>query len=324
MRVIEAERFGPPEVLVERGRPDPVAGAGEVVVDVVVADVLFLDTAIRGGAGAGWGISPPYVPGNGVAGRVGSAGAGVDPGWVGLRVVAQTGGAGGHGGYASRAAVAVEGLAAVPDAVGLPEAAALLHDGATALGLAEGAAIQPGEWVLVLAAGGGLGLLLVELAHAAGARVVGAARGDRKLRRVRELGADVGIDYSEPGWPERVCDATGGHGPNAVFDGAGGALGRAAFEITAPGGRFSAHGAPGGFAAIDPGEAERRGIAVRGIEQVQYGPEERRRRTEQALAEAAAGRLRPEIGQTFPLGRAADAHRAVESREVVGKTLLLV
>jgi NADPH:quinone reductase len=324
MHVIEAERFGSPEVLSERERPDPVAAPGEVVVDVAVTDVLFLDTQLRAGAASGWGIVPPYVPGNGVAGRVGPVGAQLDPTWEGRPVVARTGGADGQDGYASRAVVGADGLFAVPDGVGLPDAAALLHDGATALGIAEGAVIRPGEWVLVLAAGGGLGLLLVQLGHAAGARVVGAARGETKLQQIRELGVDVAIDYSEPGWTERVCQATEGRGPDVVLDGAGGALGRAAFEITAPGGRFSAHGAPGGFAAIDPGEAERRGVTVRGIEQVQYAPEERRRRIERALAEAVAGRLRPVIGRTFPLSRAADAHRAVESREVVGKTLLLV
>jgi NADPH2:quinone reductase len=94
--------------------------------------------------------------------------------------------------------------------------------------------------------------------------------------------------------------------------------------ITADGGRFSAHGSPsGGFAVIDPQESQRRGITVRGIEQVQFAPARRHSLTAQALAEAAAGRIRPVIGQTFPLDQAADAHRAIESRSVTGKTLLL-
>src|SRR5437773_549555 len=82
----------------------------------------------------------------------------------------------------------------------------------------------------------------------AGGRVIAAARRRRKLDIVRTLGADVVVDYSGPDWPERVREATGGTGPDVVFDGAGGELGRAAFEITARGGRFSAHGGPsGGF-----------------------------------------------------------------------------
>jgi hypothetical protein len=134
----------------------------------------------------------------------------------------------------------------------------------------------------------------------------------------------VVVDYSEPDWRERVREATGGTGPDLVFDGAGGELGRAAFEITARGGRFSAHGGPsGGFTEIDPHEAERRRVTVRGIEQVQYSPAELHRMTERALSEAAAGRIKPAIGRTFPLEKAADAHAAIEAREVVGKTLLL-
>nr|BFE99484.1 hypothetical protein GCM10020241_11600 [Streptoalloteichus tenebrarius] len=91
-----------------------------------------------------------------------------------------------------------------------------------------------------------------------------------------------------------------------------------------PGGRFSAHGAPsGGFASVDRDEAQRRGVRVTGIERVQFSPDEAGRLTARALAEAAAGRIRPVIGRTFPLASAAEAHAAVESRSVVGKTLLL-
>jgi NADPH2:quinone reductase len=259
-------------VLVTSETPDPGAGPGEVVVDVSVADVLFVDAQIR----RGWGgeyftVMPPYVPGNGVAGQVISVAEAADPGWIGRRVVSHTGERGGYGGYAEQAVVPAEGLIPVPDGLGLCEAAALLHDGPTALGLAEGARIRPEEWVLVLAAGGGLGILLVQLAHAAGALVIGAARGKRKLDLARELGADAVVDYSEPAWPGRVREATGGTGPDVVFDGVGGQIGRAAFESTAGGGRFSAHGAPSGaFAEIDPQEAERHGVTVRGIEQVQF------------------------------------------------------
>ncbi|MDP8927303.1 MAG: zinc-binding dehydrogenase [Actinomycetota bacterium] len=132
------------------------------------------------------------------------------------------------------------------------------------------------------------------------------------------------VDYSERHWPEQVLEASSGAGPAVVFDNAGGELGRAAFEITATGGRFSAHGAPSGsFADIDPQEAERRRITVRGIEQAQLASADASRLTEQVLSEAAAGRIRPVIGQTFPLERAADAHAAIEARGVIGKTLLV-
>jgi NADPH2:quinone reductase len=321
MRVVQAIRFGGPEVLVPSGAPDPVARSDEAVIDVAVVPTLFVETQIRRGVAREWfPVEPPYVPGAGVAGRVRSTGDDVDPGWVGQRVVADTP----RGGYAERVVVPAEALIAVPDGLGLREAAAILHDGRTALRLAEIASIRRGEQVLVLAAAGGLGSLLVQLAHAAGAHVIGAARGKQKLDLAAELGADVVVDYSDPGWLAEVRDATGGAGPDVVFDGAGGDLGQAAFELTAPGGRFSAYGSPsGGFAAIAGAEAERRGIAMSGIEDVQLGSEDGKRLAQQALAAAAAGRMTPVIGQTFPLERAADAHAAIESREVLGKTLLV-
>ena len=93
----------------------------------------------------------------------------------------------------------------------------------------------------------------------------------------------------------------------------------------APGGRFSAHGAPSGeFARIDEQEAQRRGVTVRGIEQVQFEPAEAKRLVGRALSEAAMGRIHPIIGQTFPLEQASEAHAAIEARGVIGKTLLLV
>lgn len=325
MRVVEVTRFGGPEVLVPATAPDPAAGEGQVVIRVSAADVLFLDAVIRYGLGAGYfPVTPPYVPGNGVAGRVISTGTGVDPSWAGRRVAAHTGDSGGSGGYAGQAAVPAQDLIAVPDGLGLREAAALLHDGVTALGLLERVLVKPGDWVLVTAAAGGMGVLLVQLANAAGGKVIGAARGARKLGLVREVGAAAAVDYSEAGWAGRVRELAGDRGVDVVFDGAGGRLGSAAFEITAPGGRFSAHGiSDGGFAGIDPGEADRRGVTVRGIEAGQFSPADFRRLAAQAFAEAAAGRIKPVIGQTFPLEQAAGAHAAIEARSAVGKTLLL-
>jgi NADPH2:quinone reductase len=321
MRVVEVTRFGGPDVLVVGEAPDPTPGSGEVVIDVAVADVLWVETMIRRGKGGQYfPVQPPYRPGVGVAGTVSAIGDGVDPAWAGRRVVARTGE---HGGYVERALVPAEGLIAVPDALELSDAAALLHDGTTALGLADIVQIKPGDRVLVTAAGGGLGALLVQLAHAAGAYVVAAARGAQKLERIRRLGADAVVDYSEPDWIERAREATGGL--DVVLDGAGGTYGRAAFDLLVPGGRFSAHGTPsGGFAVADQADAKARGITATGIEAVQFAPEQFRRYAARALTEAAAGRIRPLVGQAFPLERAADAHAAIEARAVTGKTLLVV
>ncbi len=218
---------------------------------------------------------------------------------------------------------------AVPEEVDLRVAAALLHDGATALGLLAATPVKPGETVLMVGAAGGMALLLAQLARAAGARVIGAARlagaprRAEKLDAIRRSGAEDVVDYGSPDWTGRVAEASGGAGPDVVFDGVGGSLGAAAFAIVAGGGRFSAHGAPGGgFAPVSAREAAERGITVQGIEQVQYEPGRHEELVRDALAEASAGRLRPVIGQVFPLDRAADAHAALAARSVIGKTLL--
>ncbi|WP_344329740.1 zinc-binding dehydrogenase [Kitasatospora putterlickiae] len=303
--------------------PDPTAGAGQVVVEVAVAGMTFVETQIRCGTDP-WHEPPtlPYVPGGLVAGRVDAVGPGVDPVWLGRRVLASTGET---GGFAERAVAAVSELFPAPDGLGLPEAVALHSDGSTARGLAEHARIRPGEWVLVEAAAGGVGSLLVQLARAAGARVIGAAGGARKLDAVRELGADAAVDYRAPDWTDEVRALTGGTGADVVFDGVGGDIGRAAFGTTARGGRFSVHGAASGTAtAIEPEDARRADVEVIGIEQLfGFGPHLTRWARE-IMAEAAAGRVRPLIGQTFPLERAADAHAAIENRTALGKTLLLV
>ncbi|MTD54521.1 zinc-binding dehydrogenase, partial [Amycolatopsis pithecellobii] len=232
---------------------------------------------------------------------------------------------GGLGGYAARVVVAADALIPVPDELAMPDAVSLLNDGPTALTLFGTAQVEPADQVLVLGAAGGMGSLLVQLVHAAGARVIGGARGERKQALVRGRGADVVVDYSEPGWPASVQDATDGKGADVVFDGVGGEVGRAAFAVIARGGRFSAHGAAsGGFAEIDRAEAERRRVVLRGIQDVQLTAEDKRSLSVKALAEAAAGRLRPLVGQTFALRQAAEAHAAIEAREVVGKTVLLV
>ena len=323
MLVVEASRFGGPEVLAARRVPDPAAGPGQVVVRTVAADVLFVDLLIRYGLAVDYfSVRPPYVPGNGVAGTVLSTGAGVDPAWVGRAVAAHTGDSGGGAGYAEQALAAVGDLIPVPASLGLPQAAAMLHDGATALGLLEQIGVEPGEWVLVTAAAGGMGVLLVQLARAAGGRVIAAARGGRKLDAARNAGAEAAVDYSEPRWTDQVSKLTEGRGADVVFDGAGGRLGSAAFGVTADGGRFSAHGvSDGGVAGLDAEEAGRRGVTVAPIPR--HAPADFRRLAAAALAEASAGRIGPVIGQTFPLARAADAHAAIEARATIAKTLLL-
>lgn len=321
MRAIEVTAFGGPEVLVPTTVADPVAGPGEVVVQVTFADIIFLDTSIRAGRGRPYfPTEPPYVPGGAVSGTVVAVGDGVSSTLIGRQVASRTKN---WGGYAEKAVVDRETLVEIPDGVHPRDAAALLHDGLTAYALAKRIGIHQGENVLVVAAAGGLGILLVQLAKTVGAHVIGAARGPAKLEMVRKWGADVAVDYSEQGWTDGVVEATGGRGPDVVFDGAGGPLGAAAFEIVATGGRFSGHGMPAGaFTTPDADGARERGITVTGITEAQVATVEGAHLTERALADAAAGRITPVIGQVYPLEDAADAHKALENRTNVGKVLL--
>jgi NADPH2:quinone reductase len=264
------------------------------------------------------------VPGNGVGGSIAALGAGVDTSWLGRPVVAHTGGAGGTGGYAELAAVDLGDCARAPADVDLLEAAAVLHDGTTALRVLEKTAPGVGEWTLVLGAAGGMGLLLVQLLVSLGVKVVGAARGSTKREIVSEAGAVAAVDYGDSGWTDAVLDASDGRRPTIVLDGVGGTIGGEAFQLIADGGRFSAHGTPSGsFALIDRAEAEDRGVTVTTIADLQYGDGDRSRLLAAVLAEIGAGRVTPLVGQTFLLAEAAKAHLAIESRETVAKTLLL-
>lgn len=315
MRAVRVREFGGPEVLevVEVARPE--AGVGEVVVGVEAAEVLFLDTQLR----SGWGreyfaLEPPFVPGAGVAGVVRSVGAGVDADWVGKRVIAGTGGVGTYngGGYAEQAAVPATEVFAVPDGVELGVALAALHDGSTALAQLERGRAVPGERALVTAAAGSLGSWLIPLLSATGTTVVAAARGEAKLQRAKELGAHEVVDYSQTDWAD-------GLEVDVVFDGTGGAIGRAAYGITRAGGRFLGYGAASGdFTA--PAEA-RDDVTLVGI--FQPDPGEWQELTRRALDHLAQHRIAPTVGQTFPLSEATAAHAAIEARRTVGKTLLL-
>ncbi|WP_157252639.1 zinc-binding dehydrogenase [Nonomuraea typhae] len=302
MKAIVLSAYGGPERLVEQEVPDPVPGPGEVLVEVAAAGVTFVETQVRAGRGPRR-VELPAILGNGVAGvaRTGDL--------AGRRVVTTLGGL---GGYAEFAVAPAEQLIPVPDALPDAEAVALLADGRTAMGLSGAAAPRAGEWVLVEAAGGGVGSLLVQLAVAAGARVIAAASSPGKRALAEELGAELTVDYTDPGWPERVRAAVP-DGLDVVFDGVGGEIGAAAQALLRDGGRFSAHGMAGG-PMTTPGPR---------VTAVPFPSTDLRALAGRALEEAAAGRLRPVIGQRLPLDRAAEAHAAMEARTVTGKTVLL-
>jgi NADPH2:quinone reductase len=323
VRAVVLREFGQPRVLVTEEVSDPVVGPGQALIRVAAASVVFVETQVRAGNGPNPALAPtlPVIPGNGVGGAVISVGSGVDQALIGSRVVATTGGT---GGYAELAAVDAAELLAVPDGLDLADAVALLADGRTAVGLVRATAPQAGEWVLVEAAGGGVGSLLVQLVRNCGARVIAAASSQDKLRLAQRLGADVAVDYTAADWPDRVRAATGGIGVDVVFDGVGGDIGRAALDLLRDGGRFCAMGMAGGAMTVPAkDDVQRRGLRVVGLGSFSRSPADIRELARVALGEAATGRLRPTIGQTFPLDAAAEAHAAIEARTTVGKTLLI-
>jgi NADPH2:quinone reductase len=323
MRAAVVTEFGGPEVIKTQDWPDPVPGAGEVLIEVAVADVIFVETAIRRGQHSQYfDVSPPYVPGNSLAGTVRTVGPDVSTDWIGKTVLAR---AFGFGAYAELARANAADLVDVPAELTLETAIAVFGDGLTALMLEDLAPPMQGKEVLITASAGGMGLLLIQLARSAGAHVIAAARGQAKLDLSKAQGADVVIDYSKPGWETLGLEATGNQGADIVFEGAGGQLGATAFTVVKHGGWFSAHGAPGGgFAEYDGDEAARRGITVKGINDLRADSTSTTITGADVIARAVAGDLKPVVDKVYDLDHVADAHTALEQRTLLGKALIRV
>lgn len=320
MRAVIADRPGGPEVLRPVTVPDPEPGPDHVRVTVEVAAITFVDTLIRAGSTVAPPVTFPIVLGNGVGGRVDRVGPGVDPVWIGARVVTSTGGS---GGYATLALARLADLHRVPDDLGLPEAAAVLADGRTALGLHRAAGIRAGETVVVTAAAGGVGSILVQLADAAGARVIALASSADKLDHARRLGARAAVNSRHPDWARHVGEAAPA-GVDVVFDGIGDTTTAALFPHVRRNGRYVQFGAAGGnWGEIDAPTAAAGNVTVIPIAAIGTAPETLYELTEQALELTARGTIRPTIGQVFPLEDAASAHAAIAARTTIGKTLLV-
>ncbi|HET9168939.1 MAG TPA: zinc-binding dehydrogenase [Actinospica sp.] len=332
MKAIVVREFGGPEVLRIEEVPDPVPGAGELLVKVAAAGIQFVETQAR--TGALQGVSPvapkslPWIPGREVAGEVIAAGDGVSADWIGRRVLGVTvpvnGGPG--GGYAELGVVQAEGSHQLPDTLDYADAVSLLGTGRTALALVEQSEVGKGDVVLVEGATGAVGVISMQLARAAGAeRVIALVRGSEKVQPAKDFGADVVIDTSSDDWPEQVR-AAAPEGATVVFDGVGGELGATTFDLVARGGRFVIFGfSSGAMTKVDPERAAERGVSILsyfGPATGPRGPEVHYRQSRDILAAVAEGRLRTLVGARFPLARAAEAHAAIAARRTTGKTVL--
>ncbi|MDO9401548.1 MAG: zinc-binding dehydrogenase [Polaromonas sp.] len=300
--------------------PAPVPAPGEVLVRVHAAGVNFFETLVRQGRYAEAPVLP-MVPGVEVAGVVEALGPGADAGLLGARVAVPLFAAGrGAGGYAQYVAVDAAFAFRLPGRLGFEDAVALLVQGLTASLLLRHSP-PAGKTVLVMAAGGGVGSLLVQLARRAGAgAVIAAASGADKLALARRLGAHVGIDYSEGGWPRQA-----GAGADIVYDTVGGTLTQAALDALAPGGEL-VFAALGRF-ALSPARLEAMLMDNQSLKGFALLPLLDAATLAESLASlfalAASGELEVVRGGSFALEDAAQAHHALESRRTSGKVVLV-
>jgi len=326
MKAVRQYEFGSAEKMQFEDVAAPEPGPGQVRISVRAAGVHLLDTTIRKGDSGGSPVplpELPFTPGREVAGVVDALGEGVDAGWLGRGVVTHLGLA--HGGYAEQVVREVVALHEIPDGLDFGGAVAMIGTGRTTVGILDNAALTSDDVVLVTAAAGGIGGLLTQAAHHAGATVVGVAGGPDKVALVRRLGADVSVDYTAGDWAETVRTALNGRDVTVVFDGVGGAPGRAAFDLLGFGGRMIIFGYSAGeataFTAQDLLDRALAATVVLGP-RILSRPGGIRALEEAALAEAAAGRMVPTT-QAFPLADAAAAHEALEGRATVGKVVLI-
>jgi len=323
VRAITVPTPGGPEALVWGEVPDPVAGPGEVVVDVAASAVNRADLLQR----QGFYPPPPGasdVLGLECSGTVSAVGAGVE-GWVvGDTCVALLAG----GGYAERVAVPVGQLMPVPAGVGLVTAAALPEVACTVWSnVVMLARLTAGETFLVHGGAGGIGTFAIQAAVALGARVAVTAGSPEKLERCRELGAEILVDYTVGDFVERVKGATDGRGADVVLDNMGAAYLARNIEVLATGGRLVVIGLQGGTKAeLDLGRMLGKRVTVSATT-LRARPLEEKAAICAAVVDEAwplveSGAIVPVVDRVLPMSAAAEAHRVVEASAHVGKVLL--
>ncbi|MET8231193.1 NADPH:quinone oxidoreductase family protein [Micromonospora sp. NPDC005298] len=314
MRAMQCARFGGPEVLNLVHVPEPVAGDGQLLVDVSAAGVNFADTSRIAGS---YRPAPelPFIPGAEVVGRTAD----------GRRVLAPIFGG---GGFAERAVVEDADAVAVPDGVSDAEALALLVQGLTAWHVLKSCArIHRGETVVVNAAAGGVGSLAVQLAkHFGAGRVIGTASTEVRRDLALSLGADVAVSSEADGYAERVLDANDGRPVDIVLESIGGRVFSAGLDILANFGRLVTFGNASreGRPPVDPGALADRNTAVTGfwLRPALTVPGTYVEPLTEMFALIAAGVLRPLADAAYPLEDARRAFEDVLARRTTGKVTL--
>ena len=322
-RVARITRTGGPEVIewVDVDLPPP--GPGEVRMRHHAVGLNYIDTYHRSGV---YPVDLPAGLGSEAAGVVEAVGEGVD----GLSVGDRVGTFGpSRGAYATARNVAAKQLFRLPDDVDDRTAAAMLLKGCTVEALVDRCArVQAGQTVLVWAAAGGVGQLMTGWLKAIGATVIGTAGTQEKAEYARAAGADHVLLHRDEDVVARVKDMTDGVGVAVVFDGVGMASWERTLAVTARRGLIVSYGNAGGaVTGVNLGVLAAKGslfVARPTLFDYYVTPDERQAGIERLYAMLRSGAIRPEIGQTFALEDAADAHRALEAGETRGSTILTV
>ncbi len=327
MKAVCMHETGGPEVLRVEEVDVPVPGPGQVLIRAGVAGVNFTDVMARQGVYIAADSAPrlPAILGTEVAGVVAAAGPDVPGELAGRRVIAFV-----RGGYAEYAIAPSDLVAELPPAADLAEATACLVQGVSAWQLlSDCGRIEPGQSVLVHSAAGGVGTLAVQLARVLGAStVIATASTPAKQQLAAELGADVVVDYTVPGWAGEVLASTGGRGADIILDAVGGDIGEQSLDCLAPFGRLVAYGVSSKRLAPFAGtQLMHKNQTVTG-----YWLTGRLASDSRSIAGvvtsllrlAQAGQLRGVVKHAFPLEDAAAAHRAISDRLTVGKVVLTI
>ncbi|MFG1266102.1 quinone oxidoreductase family protein [Xanthobacter aminoxidans] len=328
MKAVQITRFGGPEVLELVELPLPVVAPGQLLVKVGAAGVNFAETLMRENR---YALTPPLpsVLGSEVAGIVDTVGAGVTGFAPGERVIAPLFAANVYfGGYAEYVAIDARWAVPVPDAVAWDAALALTVQGLSALHLVRGRPLD-NKTVLVSAAAGGVGSLLVQLAKRAGARrVIAAASTEEKRAFALSLGADAAVDYTQADWLDALRQAGGDQGPDVIFESTGGSVTTACLQALAPRGEVIIYGSLN-IQEFHIGVPELLGLIFNNQSVTGFAlaplltPQNLRADLEELFALNVSGALQVKIGGSYPLAQAADAHKVLQSRGTIGKIVLL-